>query len=471
MFDDARTGDRSVFGHVTDDERRAARTFGKLDQRLRAIANLAEAAGVRLRRGQPRRLDRIDDEYLGGRDSSRSSTVRRLVCANSAIGASICKRLARNLTCAADSSPQTYATRAVLAQPCGELQQQGGFSGSRRPADQRDARRYDSAAQGCIELGQAGAHPLDVRFVDVSEHHGFAVGDCPGRRGARGGHQKRAFVERVPGVAGRASPQPARRFESARGTRVHRSGLGHRPDVLQRTRNNRPVPGHHPLQIAIDGPAASGKTTVARLLAQRLGVPYLDTGAMYRALAYLAVRTRTDADNAAALVRLAAAHPLDVLVSEDASAFVIRAGEETLDDAVLQSNEVTAVVSTVAAHAAVRELMVAAQRRAAENADVVMAGRDIGTVVLPHAPVKIFLTASVAARVARRRAQLELAGVPGDVHQLSTEIEERDRLDRERAVSPLVPADDASILDSSDLTADEVVEQICSAARAAGYAR
>jgi CMP/dCMP kinase len=231
------------------------------------------------------------------------------------------------------------------------------------------------------------------------------------------------------------------------------------------------VPDLPALQIAIDGPAASGKTTVARLLAQRLNVPYLDTGAMYRALSYLAVRTRTDADNAAALVRLAGAHPLGVVRSGDGCAYAIRVDERIMTDEDLQSNEVTAVVSTVAAHAAVRALMVDAQRRAADAAEVVMAGRDIGTVVLPSAPVKIFLTASVAARVARRRAQLERAGVPGDVHLLSAEIEERDRLDRERAVSPLMPADDAHLLDSSDLTAEEVVERICAVAKAAGYRR
>jgi cytidylate kinase len=228
------------------------------------------------------------------------------------------------------------------------------------------------------------------------------------------------------------------------------------------------VPERPPLQIAIDGPAASGKTTVARLLAQRLQVPYLDTGAMYRALSYLAVRTRTDADNAAALVRLAQAHPLGV-VKTAGGAFAIRLGDEQLDDEQLQSNEVTAIVSTVAAHANVRALMVEAQRNAADAVDVVMAGRDIGTVVLPAAPVKIFLTASVEARVARRRAQLERAGVPGDVHQLSAEIEERDRLDRERAVSPLIAARDAHPIDSSDLSVEEVVERICSAAAAAGY--
>ncbi|HEY3674793.1 MAG TPA: (d)CMP kinase [Candidatus Tumulicola sp.] len=231
------------------------------------------------------------------------------------------------------------------------------------------------------------------------------------------------------------------------------------------------MPRVAPLQIAIDGPAASGKTTVARLLARSLGVPYLDTGAMYRALSSLAVRSRTDADNSAALVRLVQAHPLAVVASGDGEAYLIRAGDRIFEEAELQSNEVTAVVSTVAAHAAVRALMVATQRGAVEGSEVVMAGRDIGTVVLPAAPVKIFLTASVAARVARRREQLERAGVPGDVHQLSAEIEERDRLDRERAVSPLVAAPDALTIDSSDLSAHEVVERVRNAAKAAGYER
>jgi cytidylate kinase len=236
-------------------------------------------------------------------------------------------------------------------------------------------------------------------------------------------------------------------------------------------RNNRPVPALPPLQIALDGPAASGKTTVARLLASRLRVPYLDTGAMYRALSSLAVRSRTDADNAAALVRLAETNPFAVVPSPDGDALLIRAGDKIFDDVELQSNEVTAVVSTVAAHAAVRALMVDAQRGAVANSEVVMAGRDIGTIVLPSAPVKIFLTASVAARVARRREQLERAGVAGDVHRLSAEIEERDRLDRERAVSPLIAAPDAVTIDSSDVNADDVVERIRALARASGYDR
>jgi cytidylate kinase len=216
-----------------------------------------------------------------------------------------------------------------------------------------------------------------------------------------------------------------------------------------------------PLQVAIDGPAASGKTTVARMVAQRLHFLYLDTGAMYRAVAYLALRTRTDADNGAALVRLCDHDPIRVTLDETASlGFRIVAGEHDLTEADLQSNEVTAVVSTVAAQPEVRELMVRLQREVAQSGPVVMAGRDIGTVVLPDAPVKIFLTASVAARVERRRAQLQAAGADVDAHKLAEEIEERDRLDENRAVSPLEPAPDAHMLDSSEMTADEVTSEI-----------
>jgi CMP/dCMP kinase len=225
-----------------------------------------------------------------------------------------------------------------------------------------------------------------------------------------------------------------------------------------------------PLQIAIDGPAASGKTTVARLVARRLHVLYLDTGAMYRALAYLALQTRTDVDNGVALARLAATQSISVDIDETAPlGFRIAAGGRELTETMLQGNDVTAIVSTVAAHADVRAAMVAAQRRIALGGPVVMAGRDIGTVVLPNAAVKIYLTASAAARVDRRRAQLERAGVNVDVHNLRQEIEERDRLDRTRAVSPLEPASDAHVIDSSDLSVQRVVDEICAiVAREAG---
>ena len=217
------------------------------------------------------------------------------------------------------------------------------------------------------------------------------------------------------------------------------------------------------LQIAIDGPAASGKTTVARLLAQRLDVVYVDTGAMYRALAFAALRTQTDLDNENALVRLLDQHHIRVsLDGEAVSGFRVYWQDTELGQDDLESPVVTAVVSTVAAHARVREAMVREQRRIAGEGSVVMAGRDIGTVVLPDAPYKIFLTASVAARVSRRRAQLEEAGVDVSMHELTQEIEERDRLDETRKVSPLRKAPDAHLIDSSDLTAVEVVDKICS---------
>jgi cytidylate kinase len=216
------------------------------------------------------------------------------------------------------------------------------------------------------------------------------------------------------------------------------------------------------LQVAIDGPAASGKTTVARATAKRLGVLYLDTGAMYRALAYLALHTGTDVDNGAALARLVQASPVEVRIDESAPlGFRITAGGEELDERALASGEVTAIVSAVAAHAAVRAEMVRAQRRIAQDAPVVMAGRDIGTVVLPDAPVKIFLTASVDARIARRRLQLERGGVDVDVRRLGKDLEERDRLDRTRAISPLVPAKDAYVIDSSEIDAAHVIDEIC----------
>lgn len=223
-----------------------------------------------------------------------------------------------------------------------------------------------------------------------------------------------------------------------------------------------------PLQIAIDGPAASGKTTAARRLAARLHVLYLDTGAMYRALAYLALHTRTDADSEDALTRLMHERGVRVELDDNAAlGFRIFAGDRELDEADLQSNEVTAIVSTIAKHPAVRAAMVREQRRVADRTAVVMAGRDIGTVVLPNASVKIFLTASVAARVERRRAQLAAAGVDVSAHRLAEEIEERDRLDRTRPVSPLLPAPDAHVVDSSDATVEETVERICAIVEAA----
>ena len=219
------------------------------------------------------------------------------------------------------------------------------------------------------------------------------------------------------------------------------------------------------LQIAIDGPAASGKTTVAHLLARQLHILYLDTGAMYRTLAHLALQSRTDADNESALVRLwENAKVVIALDTESPLGFRIDAAGKDIGETILQSNEVTAIVSTIAAHPRVREAMVRSQREIANQGSVVMAGRDIGTVVLPFAQVKIFLTASVEARVERRRAQLLEAGVDVSAHQLAQEIEERDRLDRERTISPLAAAPDAHYIDSSVIDAGAVVAEIAAIA-------
>jgi len=215
------------------------------------------------------------------------------------------------------------------------------------------------------------------------------------------------------------------------------------------------------LQIAIDGPAASGKTTVARLLAQRLGVVYVDTGTMYRALALAALQTQTDVDNENALVRLFEQHISVSLDHEAELGFRVFWNGRELSAEELDTPVVTAVVSIVAAHPRVREAMVREQCRIAAQGSVVMAGRDIGTVVLPQASCKVFLTASVAARVRRRRAQLEKAGIDVSAHELAEEIEERDRLDETRKISPLRKAPDASTIDSSELTAAQVVDEIC----------
>jgi len=197
------------------------------------------------------------------------------------------------------------------------------------------------------------------------------------------------------------------------------------------------------------------------MVARELHFLYLDTGAMYRAVAYLALQTRTDAGNGAELLRICEEHPIAVSLDEAAPlGFTIAAGGRDLADADLQSKSVTAIVSTVAAQASVRALLVELQRELARNASVVMAGRDIGTVVLPDAAVKIYLDASVEARVERRRAQLAAEGAGADARALAEEIEERDRLDKQRPVSPLRPAPGAHLLDSSNMTAQEVTREI-----------
>ncbi|MBV9284614.1 MAG: (d)CMP kinase [Acidimicrobiia bacterium] len=201
--------------------------------------------------------------------------------------------------------------------------------------------------------------------------------------------------------------------------------------------------------VAIDGPAGSGKSTVARAVAERLGVAYLDTGAMYRSVSFAALRDGVDPADGEALAKLAG--NLDIGL-----------GERVLVDgidatAAIRGADVTAVVSTVSAHPAVRADMVRRQREwAAEHGGGVAEGRDIGTVVFPDADVKVFLTASEEER-ARRRQRDDRAP---DVNAVAADLARRDALDSNRTTSPLVAADDAVVIDTTGRTVDDVVDQI-----------
>jgi len=191
---------------------------------------------------------------------------------------------------------------------------------------------------------------------------------------------------------------------------------------------------------------------------------------MYRALAHLALRNEIDLDNQHALLRLLEQYPVRVeLDAESASGYRVFAGERELGPE-LTSSEVTAAVSIVAAHPLVREKMVEQQRTIASRGPVVMAGRDIGSVVLPDAPFKVYLTASLPARVERRRAELQAKGIDVDVHRLAQELAERDALDQTRPTSPLRVAPGAVEIDSSSLSADDVTDEIVRRVKSAATA-
>lgn len=212
--------------------------------------------------------------------------------------------------------------------------------------------------------------------------------------------------------------------------------------------------------VAIDGPVASGKTVAARALARSLGYLYLDTGAMYRAAAYLALEHGVDLDAEPAILELIARHRIGLTPDESR-----RAGYRVEIDGVDTGNRlfdphVNAAVSSVAALPGVRDAMVHEQRRIASEGPVVMAGRDIGTVVLPDARFKFFLTASVAERAQRRAREFAERGIVADVPEVQAQIEERDRLDRTRAIAPLRAADDAITIDSTGLSPESVVERM-----------
>ncbi len=214
-----------------------------------------------------------------------------------------------------------------------------------------------------------------------------------------------------------------------------------------------------PSTIAIDGPVASGKTTLARALAQRLGYLYFDTGVMYRAVTWCAIARDIDTSDEAAVVALAGTLQLDIAPSSDSDGYVVYADGENITDC-LRRPEVDQRVSPVSAYLGVREAMTREQRRIGERGRVVMAGRDIGTVVLPNADLKIYLDASLEARSARRWREMQDQGKSRDLGVVLVEIENRDKIDSGRLVAPLRAADDAVVIDTTDLDAEQVLEMV-----------
>lgn len=209
------------------------------------------------------------------------------------------------------------------------------------------------------------------------------------------------------------------------------------------------------LIIAIDGPAGAGKSTLARRVALRLGAVYIDTGAMYRAVALWAMRSGIPLDDSHRLEALAKNASIEFIAGDDR---LLLNGEDVTD--AIRTLEVASAASEVAAVAGVRRQMVEMQRAIAAKSSVVMEGRDIGTVVFPDADVKIFLDATSEIRAQRRAEELGEKKIPFDLDRLRQQIEERDARDRNRTASPLLQAQDATYLDSSKLTPIEAEEAI-----------
>ena len=215
-----------------------------------------------------------------------------------------------------------------------------------------------------------------------------------------------------------------------------------------------------PSIIAIDGPAASGKSTIGKRLADELGYLFFDTGVMYRAITWLTLQRKLDMRDEAAITMLAESVPIDVRPpsQEDGRACdVIVKGQDITWE--IRSPEVDANVSVVSAYPGVRRALSAQQRRIGQRGCVVMVGRDIGTVVLPDADLKIFLDATAEERARRRYDEIIARGEGADYDEILTKVIERDRIDSTRDVAPLKIAEDAVVVDSNNLNADEVFKK------------
>lgn len=211
------------------------------------------------------------------------------------------------------------------------------------------------------------------------------------------------------------------------------------------------------IQIAIDGPAGAGKSTIAKIVAEALGFTYIDTGAMYRAVTYKAMQQNIHLDDEAKLAEMLEVSTIELKPSPQGQ-LVFLDGHNV--SAEIRSNEVTSSVSQVAAHAKVRELLVAQQQKLAANGGVVMDGRDIATHVLKDAELKIFMSATVEERARRRLIDNQKRGIESSLEKLQEEIALRDKKDSEREASPLIQAEDAIFLDTTALSIDDAAQAI-----------
>lgn len=211
------------------------------------------------------------------------------------------------------------------------------------------------------------------------------------------------------------------------------------------------------ISVAIDGPSGAGKSTVARAAAARLGYVYVDTGAMYRAIGLAVCRKGISGDDTAGIVAVLPEVQLDIRY-EDGAQHILLCGEDVSD--VIRTPEIAKYASKVSAVPEVRQFLLETQRDMAKNSNILMDGRDIGTVILPDAPVKIFLTASAEARAQRRYLELHEKGQSITFDEVLHDIQQRDEQDMTRAVAPLKQAADAVLLDTSDISLEQSIEAV-----------
>lgn len=217
--------------------------------------------------------------------------------------------------------------------------------------------------------------------------------------------------------------------------------------------------------IAIDGPAGAGKSTIAKMVAKKLGFIYVDTGAMYRAIALYLLRSHVDRHDEQAVAEAVKGAKITIRYQEGTQQVLLN-GEDV--SGLIRTEEVGNTASAVSVYPAVRAHLLELQRNLAASADVLMDGRDIGTCILPHADTKIFLTASSKVRAMRRYKELTEKGETCNLEEIEQDIIERDARDMNRAVAPLKQAEDAVLLDSSDMTVEEVIRAILECAEASG---